>query len=201
MSHGEKRLLLTIFVCTIILISAFIYVFVSSPEKKNFFQAWILGSDDSILGSVLTVASNQSYMLNLGVQNTRGYEEQCKLAVKFRNMPPLDNSTSGNASTTSSLELTEFQFFLLDNETWTKNMTFKVDYVAEGDMLNILGIEIDNSRHIVNLTSTFDYTRMGFFSQFRFELWAFNASLNDFYFTNIWVSSPFLNMTTQNPPA
>ena len=65
----------------------------------------------------------------------------------------------------------------------------------------IMGIEIDNSRFTINLTSLFDYTRMGFFSQFRFELWAFDNSLNNFYFTNIWVSSPFLNMTIQNPPS
>jgi len=194
MTHQEMRLLKTIFVCSIVLVSAFIYMFAFTPQKKSLFHAWILGPDGSILGPVLAIASNQSYSITLGVQNSMGYVEYCKLKVKFRNVQ-FDNRPSVDVSM-PSLEVTNFQFFLLDNETWTKDVRFRVESTTEGSILRIRGIEIDNSYFTSNLTSSFDSNRNGFFWQFRFELWAFNTSSNDFYFTNTWVSSPLLNITT-----
>jgi hypothetical protein len=161
---------------------------VFTPQEKGFFQVWITDSNGSVLGPVLPVSSNQSYLITLGVQNTMGYIEYCRLSTRFQSAPLANVSTS-------SEKLKDFQFFLLDNETWTKNISFMVDSTTEDGMIRIHGIGLDDSYFTANLTSTFDSSQNGFFWQFRFELWAFNASSNGFYFTNTWASSAFLNIT------
>jgi len=184
----EMLLAQTIFVCSIILISSFVYIFMSTPQKQSFFQVWVIGPNGAILEPVLAISSNQSYLISVGVQNTMRHIEYCRLTTKFQSAP------LSNVSTTS-VELEDFRFFLLDNETWARNISFEIDSTAEDAMIRIHGIKLDGSYFMFNLTSAFDSDLNGFFWQFRFDLWAFNTSSFDFYSTNIWASSPFLNMT------
>ena len=188
MTDQEIRLIETIFVCSILLVSAFVYILMSTTPKKSFFQLWVTDSNGLVLRPVLPVSSNQSYLMTLGVQNTMGCIEYCRLTTKFQSAPLLNVSAA-------SAELGNFRFFLLDNETWTKTFSFIVNSTTEGDMIRIHGIGLDDSYFSINLTSTFDFNQNGFFWQFRFELWAFNTSSNNFDFTNTWASSPFLNIT------
>lgn len=191
----EMRLLATIVICSTLLISSCVYIFMSTPQKNEIFQAWILGTDGIILGPVLNVSSNQNYELVLGVQNSMGTNESCKVTTEFRSVPHSDNSTSANATAIASVQLREQQFFLTDNQTWATTINFRINGEIEDNLFRVQEIELDGTKFQINLTSSFDAKRVGYFWQFRFELWALNNTSNDYYFTNVWVSSPFLNMT------
>jgi len=128
--------------------------------------------------------------MSLGVQNMMGRLEYCKLSVKFRSVSPTVSSIDVS---NQSVYVSNFQFFLLNNEKWAKDLVFKVDSIFEDNSFKIRGIEIDGSYVAMNISIS-DYVGNVFFGQFRFELWAFNPSSNDFSFTNVWVSSPLLNL-------
>jgi hypothetical protein len=182
------RLVETIFVCSVVLVSAFVYAFVSTSSTKSFFQVWTTDSYGFIPKPVLQLVPDQNYVVVVGVQNTVGYIEYCTLKTIIQSAPLLNVSTS-------SAELSSYRFFLLDNETWENAVSFRIDAITENALVRVYGVQLNNSYFTVNLTSTFDPAMNGCFWQFRFELWAFNTSANDFYFTNTWASSPFLNMT------
>ena len=190
MTHEEMRLIKIVFVCAILLTSAFVYLLVSTPQKKDLFEVWITNSQGSIMEPALIISSNQSFSMSLGVQNMMGRLEYCKLSVKFRSVSPTVSSIDVS---NQSAYVSSFQFFLLDNEKWAKDFVFKVDGVFENNALKIRGVEIDGSYVEMNITS-FDYAGNVFFGQLKFELWAFNSSSNDFSFTSVWVSSPLLNL-------
>jgi hypothetical protein len=192
-TNQEALLIKTIFLCSILLVSASAYIFITTPQESRFFQAWIIGPNGLIPEPVLMVSPSQTHSMSLGVQNTMGDIEYCNLTTKFQSMP-LANSSLTNVST-SSIDLTNFRFLILGNEIWTRNVNFRVDSTVVDNTIIVRGIELDNSYFTTNLTSIFDSVRNGFFWQFRFELWAFNTSSNDFYFTNTLVSSPLLNIT------
>lgn len=196
-NKADMRLVATIVICSTLLIASCVYIIISTstPQKKGFFQAWILGPDGVILDPVLNVSSNQYYGLLLGVQNSMGTNESCKLTTEFRSVPYSDNATSANAMEIASVQLREQQFFLLDNQTWATTITFRINGTIENNLFRVQEIELDGTQFQINLTSSYDAKRNGYFWQFRFELWALNNTSNDYYFTNVWVSSPFLNMT------
>jgi hypothetical protein len=183
LNKEEVRLAAVIAICSTILLSACIYIYVSSPQKTAFFQLSLTSPSGAILPPELNVTSGHSNALSLTVQNSMGSTQLCRLNTEL-----LILNSSGNLL--NSTALTSYTFYINSNGVWAKNFTYEVNTSLNNNQT--LQILFDSYQTQV---SQLQYNQTLLF-QFRFNLWAYNASTSAYTFTNTWVSSPFLNETT-----
>ncbi len=180
LSKEEVRLALVIVICSAILVSSCVYIFVFASEKTTFFQLSLTGPDGAILAPELNVASNENCSMLLTVQNSMGNNEQCRLDAELSIL----NSTGNLVNSTA---LNGYTFSINQNGTWNQTFTCQINN-STNDNVNI--ITFDNTSF-----SAGQYNENLIF-QFRFDLWAYNDTIGTYSYTNTWVSSPFLDPTS-----
>jgi hypothetical protein len=182
LNKEEIRLAAVIAICSTILLSACIYIYVSSPQKTSFFQLSLTSPDGAILPPEINVTSGQSNTLSIAVQNSMGSTQLCRLDTELLIL----NSTGNSLNSTA---LTSYTFYINSNGIWSKNFTYEVNSNLNNNQT--LQIIFDNAQVQV---SQVQYNQTLLF-QFRFNLSAYDTSASAYVSTNTWVSSPFLNVT------
>lgn len=182
LSKEEIRLAAVIIICSAILLSSCIYIFIFASQRTTFFQLELTSPGGAILPPELNVTSGQNNSLLLTVQNSMGQNQQCILKTKL-----LILNSTGNSL--NSLALGNYTFSINNADTWTKTFIYQVtNYTNSPHNYEII---FDN---IVIPVSAAQYDQSLIF-QFRFDLWAYNDSIGSYSYTNTWVSSPFFQPT------
>ena len=199
MNLEEYKSVFAVTVLGLILVAAFptVSMVLSFPESgERFSELWLLGPDHMAEGYPFNVRGGDVQgPVYLGVRNHMGCSQYYLVYVKFCNKTqPLPNATASEPSPLSPLY--EFQFFLADGETWEAPVSFVVEGVGfEGDSSFVAGISIDDYVFPVNVFSSWDSVRNGFYYQLFFELWLYSGDLQVFQFHNRFVGI-WLNMTS-----
>jgi hypothetical protein len=192
---GYRAIFITIgLIGVILLASPTIALLVKLPPGQQFSGIYILGSDHTLGNIPFNIKTGVSYVLYLGVNNNLGsagyYSCNLKLVNESEFLP------TGVSVTPSSIPtLFEYKFFLDDGSTWEAPLVFKVDaFNFAENSSEISGVEINGIDYPVNITSTWDSNKTGFYYNLVVELWLFNAPKGISQYNDRFVSL-FLNMT------
>lgn len=162
---------------------------VSIPMRREFFsELWILGPEHKAEGYPFNVGINETQgPVYVAVRNHMGYSVYYLVYVKLRNQTQL----SPTRLMPSPLDpVCEFRFLLSDRELWETPFVFSF----QGEPSLISGISVNGDFLPVNGSSAWDSERAGFYYQLFFELWLYNATLQDFEYHDRFVGL-WLNMT------
>jgi hypothetical protein len=194
---AESRLILVVvFVAIIILSSTIVYILSLPYPNSPTFPMWVLGEDHAVSLQDLNVTVGSEYSLFVGAQNKMGTRQECAVTVKLRNVSMPLPSTS-NATPSPLPSLLNFSFNLNPDEDWEEHFTFRI--FGAGNLterrFTTTSVEINSVPYNVTIDSRQTEGAAWFEYQFLFELWVFNTTVNDFRFSGVWVSSPFLRVT------
>jgi len=194
---GEDIIVIdAIFVSAVIICSMFAYVFIMPRPVQPIFPMWVLNEYQKAPKSQMTVSNNTNYLLYIGVENKMGRAEYCKILVKLRNLSMPIPSTAN--STPAPLDsILNYRLFLANDEKWEKSFEFKVMGGEIENSFIIHNIEINGQLYEPNLKSDWSEEFEGYYYQFIFELWLFDKPREEFSFSGVWVTSPFLYISPQ----
>jgi hypothetical protein len=206
-STQNKRTLIAIFITLIVIAETAAYVATTPRPQEQFFQFYVLGSNRLAANyypknnSNLYLASPVSWYL--GVINNMGNAQLVEIRLKLGNettTPP--NDTTNTPS--SAPELTAFDRFLMNNETWELPFVWSIAAATTtARSIHILRIQINNETYNVSNWSA----NNGYNFRLILELWVwqtntdtltFGWNSNGAYHT-AWLQVWF-NMTTLTPP-
>ena len=203
----QKRKLFAIFVVLLIVAEVVAFVVTSPRPEEQFFQFYILGSKRSVADYYpqdnpnLQVGSSVSWYV--GVTNYMGNVQLIEIRLKLGNettIPP--NSTDDAPS--SGFELTAFDRFLMNNETWEFPLVWSIiNATKTGGSTQILAVKFNNVTYeLPNWSATNGYN-----FQVILELWVWQQKIDAFDFgwgdngqQTAWLRIWF-NMTNPVPPA
>jgi len=198
MKLEDYRTLFMVGGLVLVLVAAFPGVSVVFPFQRveeRFSELWLLGPEHRAVNYPLNTRGNEMQgPIYVGVSNHMRDLQYYMVYVELRNQtqPPPNSS----ASAPSPLPpLYGFRFFLADGETWERSVSFNVEDVAfEGNSSIIRRISINDHSLSINLSSSWDSERDGFYYQLLFELWLYDTIAQSFQFHNhvVWL---WLNMT------
>ncbi len=193
--NSDKQVLIAGIVCSVVLLSFVVYVFTLPAPTQPIFPMWVVEQNGAIPSSEMNITlGNQSGLL-IGVQNQMGKLQYCSIVVKFRNLsspPPVSANATVQSKASPLHPIMSFSLVLTNNETWVTPFNFK--FLWEGNIDNsytINSVVINDQSY--NLTEPIQNGNLQNSSyQFLFELWTKNTPEENYNFSGIWVSSPFL---------
>jgi hypothetical protein len=162
--------------------------------SESFSELWLLGPDHMAEGYPSIFRDGEVYRVFVGVGNQMGSSEYYLIYVKAGNstniLPDVDNSLAGSLP-----PLSEFRFVIADNEVWENTISFGFeDLVFEDDLLHVGYVVVDGVRFPVELSTTWDIERGGYYIQLFFELWRYDVVTGSFKFDDSFVGL-WLKMT------
>ncbi len=165
-----------------------------SGGSERFSEFWLLDAWNRTEYYPFDVVVGEKYRVFVGVGNHMGGSEYYVVYVKFRNSSQSLPDISGSLA--SSLDpLFEFRFFVGDGGVWGAPVTFSFQDVSfEGDVVSVGGLTVNDVVLSVDSSARWDSENVGFYFQLFFELWRYDASVQDFRFHNRFVGL-WLNMT------
>jgi len=184
------------------LFASIVNVKISSEELSEF---WLLGPEHTTDGYPFNVSDSETYKIFVCTKNLMGSSEQYRIYVKF------GNSTQFHVGTSTPLSLPalhEFQAIVDDNATWESPVNFGFQNIEVKDnvvtvdnvtttisSLSVGEITINGASFPVDAFTLWNSEDNGFYFRLSFELWRYDATLNDYSFDNRLVGL-ILNMTT-----
>lgn len=196
MSISDVKLLygLACFVLCLIMVSPPIGMIVSLPAGERFSELWLLGENHMVEGYPHNITEGETYRVYLGVGNHMGDVEYYSVFAKFRNssepLPDIQNGTSSPLA-----PVFEWRFFLVDNQTWEREVTFSFGGISvENNVTSVDRLMVNEELSFVNKTCVFDEEQKGFYCQLFFELWRYNMTASMLEFHDRFVGLR-LNMT------
>lgn len=189
----DRRVLEVIAVSAIIIASVLIYSIAAPRASNPFFSLGILDQNLMAPSKMMNVTVDQTYTFHLGSQNEMGKSESCVLIVKLRNTTqPVPVTSTATPSDLPTLE--SYSFSLKEGEKWASQFDFSIFGNFSSNSFSIQQITINNVSISPVLHADYDAVSNGFQFQFIYELW-FLENSGGSYFSGVWVSSPFLNIT------
>lgn len=194
---GEDIIVIdAIFISAVIICSMFAYIFIMPRPIQPIFPMWILNEYQKAPKSQMIVVNNTNYLLYIGAENKMGHAEYCEILVKFRNLSMPIPSTA-NSTPAPFDSILNYRFFLVKDEEWETSFEFKIMGEEIEDSFLIYNIEINGQLYEINLKSDWSDEFEGYYYQFIFELWLFNETKEEFSFSSVWVTSPFLYISPE----
>lgn len=189
---GENLIVLdAIFISAVIVLSMFAYVFIMPRAVQPIFPMWVLDEYQRAPKSQMAVLTNESSLFYIGVENKMNRSEYCEIQVKFRNLSmPIPNTANSTFAPLDSI--LSYRFFLAKDETWETPFEFNLTGEEFNSSFILHDIEINNKLYEINLQSDWIEEFNGYNYQFIFELWLFEKTKEEFSFSGVWVTSPFL---------
>ncbi len=171
-----------------------IVLLIKPPAGQEFSEIYLLGPNHTLENSPFNIKTGVSYLIYLGVTNNLesvGYY-QCflKIGNESNSFP---NSTLGTPSSLPTLY--EYKLFIANGATWEAPLTLQVNKldIAKGTS-QISDIEINGIDFPLNITSTWNPSKTGYYYRLNVELWLFNRTQGISQYNNRFVSL-ILNMT------
>jgi len=165
---------------------------VTFSANERFSELWILGQNHKADDYPFNVQQAQTYTVYWSVVNHMGSSEYYAVRMKVGNWtdaPPDDRN-----SVPSLLDaVVEDRFFIADNDTREKEVSFSIDKVSFIDDVSTLqSFIVNNERVQVGKACLWNQTASGFYYQLLFELWIYDTAAQNFQFhdrfVNIWLN-------------
>lgn len=206
-SSPNKRTLIAVFIILTVVAESAAFVATTPRPQERFFQVYILGSNRLVANyyphnnTNLRVASPVSWYV--GVTNFMGNVQLVEIKLKLGN----ETTTSPNDTSyapSSAPELTAFDRFLMDNETWEFPFAWSITNATKtAGSIHILRIQINNETYKISNWSA----NNGYNFRIILELWVWQTNTNTLTFgwnsngeyRTAWLQLWF-NMTTPTPP-
>jgi hypothetical protein len=206
-SSQNKRTIIAVSIVLIVIAETAAFVATTPRPQERFFQFYVLGSNRFAADYYpqnnpnLHLASPVSWYV--GVTNFMGNMQLVEIRLKLGN----ETTTSPNDTSytpSSAPELTAFDRFLMNNETWEFPFVWIItNATTNAGSIHVLRIQINNETYqISNWSATNGY-------DFRviLELWVWQTNTNAFEYgwnsngeyRTAWLQLWF-NMTTLTPP-
>jgi uncharacterized membrane protein len=183
------------------LFASVVNVETSSEELSEF---WLLGPEHTADGYPFNVSDAETYNIFVCIKNLMGSSEHYRIYVKFGNSTQFHFDTSKPSSLHT---LSEFQAIVDDEALWESPVNFGFQNLAIEDnvatvdnvtktfsSLSVGEITINGISFPVDASTSWDSEDNGFYFRLSFELWRYNATLDDYSFDNRIVGL-VLNMT------
>jgi hypothetical protein len=189
---GENLIVLdAIFISAVIIFSMFAYVFIMPRAVQPIFPMWVLDGHQRAAKSQMAVLTNESSLFYIGVENKMNGSEYCEIQVKFRNLS-MSIPNTANVTFAPLDSILNYRFFLAKDETWETPFEFNFTGEELNSSFILHDIKINNKLYEINLQSNWIEEFNGYTYQFIFELWLFEKTKEEFSFSGVWVTSPFL---------
>ena len=176
-----------ILVLVLIFSSPIFSLFLQIDDSQGFSEFWLLGDQNTSLNYPLQISADKSYDIFIGGENHMGYSEYYMIRLKIRNitqsLPDVDASIPSSVNS-----LYDYRIFVSKNENWQRNIQF-----GFGDVLivdNVLYADeffINDLSFPIDLVTTWDPERDGYYFQLFVELWHYDLSLKSFSFHDRFV--------------
>jgi len=163
-------------------------LFVRLPDVSDkFSEFWLLGPGRKAGNYPFNIVVNEIYQVYACVENHLGYSAYYRVLVKFRNQSqPLP---VGSNSTRSPLPaIYEFNIFVRDGGVAEKLLRFEIiDVICSDTIMTVNKMSINEATPTINGSATWNAEGNGFFYQFFFELWLYNATVQRHDYNNRFV--------------
>ena len=179
---------------TLLFASPSLELVIHLPSEEAFSELWVLGSNRTTEDYPFNVKPGEVYKIFIGVANHMGSSSYYIIKAKFRNQTdPLPDSSVGAPS--SLPELYKYYVVLQNGEEWETQLTFSFSNISKVENRCNVGIlKINDVRLIIDKPAIWNINYTGYYYQLFFELWIFNAEIEDFQFHNRFVGI-WLNVT------
>jgi uncharacterized membrane protein len=179
---------------TLLFASPSLELVIHLPGEEAFSELWVLGSNRTTEDYPFNVKTGEVYKIFIGVANHMGSSSYYIIKAKFRNQTdPLPDSSVGAPS--SLPELYKYYVVLQNGEEWETQLTFSFSNISKVENRCNVGIlKINDVRLIIDKPAIWNINYTGYYYQLFFELWIFNAEIEDFQFHNRFVGI-WLNVT------
>ncbi|MGA2626680.1 MAG: DUF1616 domain-containing protein [Candidatus Bathyarchaeia archaeon] len=206
-SLQNRRTLIAVFIVLAIIAETGVYVVNTPRPSEQFFQIYVLGKNRLAANyypqnnTNLHVASNVPWFV--GVTNSMGEVQFVEVRVKLGNQSTTAPSDT-SATPSSAPELTAFDRFLSDNETWEFPFVWSImNATSNSGSTQILMVQVNNETYHVSDWSASN----GYNFRLILELWVWQPGMNSFEFgwssngepRTAWLQLWF-NMTNPSPP-
>lgn len=163
-------------------------------------ELWLLGPNRMAEDYPFNVTAGEEYSVFLGIRNRLGYCAYYVVQVKFRNQSqpapssfgPIEQRVPSNLSSLFGVRV-----FVADEGVWEAPLTFSFDYGLNESLMRVEFSSLDVNGVAVDLagqTITWDAVNSEFRGFLFFEVWLYNAEIDDFRYHGRFVSLR-LNMT------
>jgi hypothetical protein len=164
-------------------------------SSEQFSELWLLGPTHMLEDYPLNVGAGEEYLVFAGVDNNMGNSEYYMVSVNFCNSSSSISDIAGSVPD-SLFTVYNYQFFVGDGESCETPVTFGFqDVFADGDVLFVGDIIIDDLVFPVDVSVQWDSEGNGFFFQLFFELWRYDVNSQTFCFHDRVVGL-WLNMSS-----
>jgi len=181
-------------IAVLLLASPTLGLIIHLPGGDKFSELCVLGSGGLADDYPFNVTADESYLINVGVDNHLGSSAYYIVYVKFRNQTePLPDTTTGTPSPLSPI--CEYRVFLQDGKSWEAPLTFSFSQVSFSENQSRIGsVTMNGVTYGINETSIWDAENNGYYYELFMELWIYNAESHLFQYHNRYVAL-WLNMT------
>ena len=168
--------------------------FLVYPRTEFFTELWLLDANGGTEDYPFNITRNHDYSVFLGIGNRLGYTAYYKIAVKFRNQSQPAPSSFGPIEdrVPSSLPaLFEVRAFVADEGVWEVPLTFSFDYEFNEALMRVDFASLIVNGVVVGLDDqviVWDAVSGEFRGFLFFELWLYDAEVNDFGYHGRFVS-------------
>ena len=206
-SSKNRRTLIAIFIVLAIIAETGAYLMTTSRPQEQFFQVYVLGKNGLAADyypqndTDIHVATHVPWFV--GVTNSMGKMEFVEMRIKLGNQSTAAPSDT-SATPSSAPELTAFDRFLSDNETWEFAFVWSImNATKNSGSTRILEVQVNNETYFPSDWSASN----GYNFRVILELWVWQTDMNAFEFgwssngeqRTAWLQLWF-NMTTPGPP-
>ncbi len=170
-------------------------LFIHLPsDSEKFSELWILDSEHKTENYPFNVSITEIYNVYLVVKNHMGYSSYDRIYIKFRNSTgSLPNMMTATPSTLPSYY--KLDLFVKDEAMWETSMTFTILETTFGNgSLTVRQLLINDIPLSLQVSSTWDTTRIGYYYHLFFELWHYDLVSRNFVYHNRFVGI-WLNVT------
>lgn len=191
----------------LVAVSPMLAIVVKFPDNSDgFSEYWLLGPGHTAADYPFNVTAGEVYNIFVCLENHMGSSEYYRIYVKFGNNDQIHFDEPSSLS-----PLYEFRAFVGDEASWESPVAFGFQNVAindnvvtvdnvtttlpiEDSILSVGDITINGIVFPVDASTSWDSELDGFYFRLSFELWRYDAALNDFSFHDRIVGLR-LNMT------
>jgi uncharacterized membrane protein len=169
-------------------------VLIRPPSEQHFSELYILGSKHMFENIPFDIRAGVTYTVYLGIVNQMGsscyYTSFVKLGNETQSLP---NSTQGKPSSLPILY--QYKSFLSDGKTQEEPLTFQVNALLFAkDATKISAVTINGVEVPVQLDSSWNSDKTGYYYNLFVELWIYNSASGISQYHNRYINL-ILNMT------
>lgn len=167
------------------------------PQTQFFSEIWILGPAHRAEGYPFNITSTQNHKIFVGLGNHLGSAAYYLIELKFRNQTQ-SAPNDLNLASSEMPSLYNLTSVIADKGNWELPVDFSLVYSYDQALpkVNFNSLKFnDVTLNLEGYSAVWDQKNSGFFATLFFELWIYNATVQNFQYHERFASL-YLNMTS-----